>query len=123
MGEDDESGETYCANIHDMLNQSFFMEYSIGEMARQELQHIIDMYERMRNRSQADDLQKDLTTNRAKYDYLGKTIADEYLRRTIKGMLTELYAEVLGRKAALDTEIQSMRQRLVELEKERKEYD
>ena len=123
LGEDDESGETYCANIHDMLNQSFFMEYSIGEMARQELQHIIDMYERMRNRSQADDLQKDLTTNRAKYDYLGKTIADEYLRRTIKGMLTELYAEVLGRKAALDTEIQSMRERLVELEKERKEYD
>ena len=38
-------------------------------------------------------------------------------------MLTELYAEVLGRKAALDTEIQSMRERLVELEKERKEYD
>ena len=123
MGEDEESGETYCANIHDMLNQSFFMDYSVGEISRKELQHIIDLHEQMRNKNQMDALEKDLKVNKKKYDYLSKTIADEYLRRTIKGMLTELYAEVLGRKVALDEEIQSMRERLLVLEKERKEYD
>lgn len=123
MGEEEESGETYCANIHDMLNQSFFMDYSIGELARKELHHIISLHEQMRNKNQIDILKKDLTKNKGKYDYLSKTIADEYLRRTIKSMLTELYAEVLGRKAALDDEIQTMRERLMELEKERKAYD
>lgn len=123
MGEEEDSGETYCANIHDMLNQSFFMDYSIGELARKELHHIIGLHEQMRNKNQMDMIKQDLTKNKGKYDYLSKTIADEYLRRSIKGMLAELYAEVLGRKAALDNEIQSMREKLMELEKERKEYD
>ena len=123
MGEEDESGETYCANIHDMLNQSFFMDYSIGELARTELHHIISLHEQMRNKNQKDVLKQDLAKNKSKYDYLSKTIADEYLRRTIKSMLTELYAEVLGRKAALENEIQSMRERLMKLENERKAYD
>lgn len=123
MGEEDESGETYCANIHDMLNQSFFMDYSIGEIARTELHHIISLHEQVRNKNQKDVLKQDLAKNKGKYDYLSKTIADEYLRRTIKSMLTELYAEVLGRKAALDNEIQCMRERLMKLENERKAYD
>lgn len=123
LGETGETGETLCANIHDMLNQSFFMEYSMGEISRKELQHIITMYEQMRNKSQRDALIKDLTENKKKYDYLSKTIADEYLRRTFKRMLAELYGELLGKKAAIDNEIQLMRERLLELEKERKEYD
>ena len=119
LGEGEESGETYCANIHDMLNQSFFMEYSIGEMARIELQHIINLYEQLSNKNNLDAMKEDLTKNREKYDYLCKTIADEYLRRAIKGMLAELCTKAFGRKAAIDNEIQIMRERLVELEKER----
>ena len=122
LGQGEESGETYCANIHDMLNQSFFMEYSIGEMARIELQHIIDLYDHFRNNN-IDALKDDLTKNKEKYDYLRKTISDEYLRRTIEGMLAELYLEAFGRKAAIDNKIQVMREQLVELEKERKKYD
>lgn len=123
LGEGEESGETYCANIHDMLNQSFFMEYSIGEMARIELQHILDLYDQFRNNNILDAIKEDLTKNKEKYDYLRKTISDEYLRRTIEGILVELYSEAFGRKAAIDNKIQVMREQLLELEKERKEYD
>jgi len=123
LGDGEESGETFCANIHDMLNQSFFMEYSIGEIARKEIQHIINLHEQLRNKSHKDDLEKDLATNKRKYDYLSNTIADEYLRRTIKTMLVELYGEVLGRKTALDEEIQQAKERLMALEEERRLYD
>ena len=123
LGEGEKSGETYCANIHDMLNQSFFMEYSIGEMARIELQHIIDLYDQFRNNNIIDALKEDLTMNKEKYDFLRKTISDEYLRRTIEGILAELYSEAFGRKAAIDNKIQVMREQLLELEKERSKYD
>lgn len=123
LGEGEKSGETYCANIHDMLNQSFFMEYSIGEMAKIELQHIIDLYDQFRNNNIIDALKEDLTMNKEKYDFLRKTISDEYLRRTIEGILAELYSEAFGRKAAIDNKIQVMREQLLELEKERSKYD
>ena len=66
-----------------------------------------------------DAVMDKIAKNREKYDYLCKTIADEYLRRAIKGMLAELCTKAFGRKAAIDNEIQIMRERLVELEKER----
>lgn len=123
LGDGEESDETYCANIHDMLSQSFFMEYSIGEMARIELQHIIDLYDQFRSKNNLDVLKEDLTKNKKKYDYLRKTISDEYLKRTIDGMLAELYTKVPDRKEAIDYEIQIIREQLVKLEKEREKYD
>lgn len=83
LNEKEESGETYCANIHDMLSQSFFMDYSIGEIARHELQHIIKLHERLKN-SEIEKTKEELIKNKVKYDYLGRTIADEYLRKNIK---------------------------------------
>lgn len=133
LGENEESGETYCANIHDMLNQSFFMEYSIGEIARNELQHIISIYERIKenrncntNNNYTQDfntIKYDLAENKNKYEYIVKTISDEYLRKTISNILNEIYNVVFGRKASLDEEIQKTRKRLEELEQERKQYD
>ena len=124
-----EPGETYCANIHDMLNQSFFMAYSIGEIARKELQHIIKLYEQ---RNDIDRINKDLKENKAKYDYLSKTIADEYLKKTIGRILEELYRQVQEQeqeqeedqdqdpKKALEDKIQTLEEELNRLKKEEK---
>lgn len=123
LGEGEEGGETLCANIHDMLNQNFFMEYSMGEIVRKELQHIISLHEQAKNKIKMDDIEKDLVENKKKYDYLSKTISDEYLSRTIRGMLLELYSSVLGRKEALDEEIKATKEKLESLEMERRKYD
>ena len=132
-----EPGETYCANIHDMLNQSFFMDYSIGEIARKELQHIIKLYEQ---RNDIDRINKDLKENKVKYDYLSKTIADEYLKKTIGRILEELYRQVQEQeqeqeqeeqegdqdqdpKKALEDKIQTLEEELNLLRKEKENYD
>ena len=123
LGKGEETGETFCANIHDMLNQSFFMEYSIGEIARKEIQHVIRLHEMLCAGEKMGELKEDLTKNRVKYDYLGQTIADEYLKRTVQTMLSELYGEVFGRKRALEEEIKQAKERLQALEEERRQYD
>ncbi len=123
LGEGEESSETFCANIHDMLNQSFFMDYSVGEIARKEIQHIISLYELPKSGGSMVALKEDLVKNKAKYDYISKTIADEYLRRSVKTMLIELYSKVLGRKAELEEEIKLAKERLTALEEERNRYD
>lgn len=123
LGEGEEAGETFCANIHDMLNQNFFMDYSVGEIARKELQHIITLHEQLRNGWQINTIKEDLEINREKYDYISQLIADEYLKRTISGMLAELYSSLLERKTSLDAEIKMTKARLKVLEEERRRYD
>lgn len=123
LGEGYTSEETFCANIHDMLNQSFFMEYSIGEIARIEIQHIIMLHERLGYDDKWEEIKDDLIKNKAKYDYLSQAIADEYLRRTVKIMLSDLYREVFGRKTALEEEIKQAKEKLFALEEERRRYD
>lgn len=121
-------GETFCANIHDMLNQSFFMDYSIGEIARKELQHIIKLYEQ---RDDIDTIKNDLKENKEKYDYLSKIIADEYLKKTIGRILEELYRQVQEQeqdqeqdpKKVLEDKIQTLEEELNRLKKERGNYD
>lgn len=122
LSKEEESGETYCANIHDMLSQSFFMDYSIGEIARQELQHIIKLHEKLRN-GEIDKIKVDLKKNKIKYAYLCKTISDEYLKKNIEGMWIDLSRQVLGPKETLENEIRTIEERLKELKKERKQYD
>jgi len=119
LGKEKEPGETYCANIHDMLNQSFFMDYSIGEIARKELQHIIKLYEQRND----IEIKKDLKENKEKYDYLSKTIADEYLKKTIGRILEELYRKVQTPRELLDNKIQILEEELNLLRKERGNYD
>lgn len=116
LGKEEESGETFCANIHDMLNQSFFMDYSIGEIARKELQHIIKLYEQ---RDDIDAIKKDLKENKEKYDYLSKTIADEFLKKTIGRILEELYRQVQDQdpKKVLEDKIQTLEEELKRLRK------
>lgn len=123
LGKGEKSSETFCANIHDMLNQSFFMDYSVGEIARKEIEHIIWLHELLRIDGNMIVLEEDLAKNKDKYDYISKTIADEYLRRSVKTILIELYSKVLGRKAALEEEIKLAKEKLISLEEERTKYD
>lgn len=112
-------GQTYCANIHDMLNRNFFMKYSFGENARKELDHIIMLYNH-KNDLNNKELTKDLIENRDKYDYIESLIADEYLKRVIDDMLRTLYQKMsLVQEKTLDQQIFEMEQQLKKLKEER----
>ena len=84
-GELEETSQTFCANIHDMLGHNFFMEYTIGEFARQELEEIVELYNK-----DSDDNKKRFKANHRKYSYISDIISDSYISETVKTMLAEL---------------------------------
>ena len=75
------AGETFCANIHDMLGQSFFMEYSMGQIAQEEIEEIFSRY----NRNQPIS-EKDLK----RYKYVASIVGDEYLHSTLERVMKKL---------------------------------
>lgn len=75
------SGETFCANIHDMLGQSFFMEYSMGQIAQEEIEEIFCRYNR-NQRINENDLKR--------YKYVASIVGDEYLHSILERAMKKL---------------------------------
>ena len=109
--------ETFCANIHDMLNQNFFMDYSMGEIAQEELEHLFSLYNARHNNDKKDIIAKDLRANWHKYEYIVAKISDDYLNRTAKLMLNEL-SKLFPNKDQIRFQLEKLKQIQVELEKE-----
>ena len=82
------AGETFCANIHDMLGQSFFMEYSMGQIAQEEIEEIFCRYNRNQPISE-NDLKR--------YKYMASIVGDEYLHSTLERVMTKLERRLDGR--------------------------
>lgn len=82
--------QTFCGNVHELLGGNFFMDYSIGDVARENVEEIIRLYN---NRSNENTLKENKTKyleNRTRYEYVSSIIADQYLSRKIREMLLEL---------------------------------
>lgn len=105
-----------------MLGDNFFMDYSIGEIAKQNIEEIISLY----NNINIEDIQQlnrvKFQANRAKYRYIASIVADEYLRKRIGEMVDEMdikygmYSEV----SDLDRRISEVKKELEDLENKKK---
>lgn len=73
--------ETFCANIHDMLGQNFFMEYSMGQIAQEEIETIFRKYN---NNSSISKNEWE------RYQYIANIVGDEYLHSTLKRVMKKL---------------------------------
>lgn len=74
-------GETFCANIHEMLGQNFFMEYTMGQIAQEEIEEIFSKYN---NNSPISKKEW------ARYMYVSSIVGDDYLRSTLKRVMKKL---------------------------------
>ena len=110
--------ETFCANIHELLNNSFFMEYSMGEIGRTELEHIIGLYNERNDNTKRHRIALEMKQNADKFTYLESIIADKFLKKTIGQMLQEL-REYISPQEKLDWEINKAQQQLDRLRAER----
>lgn len=79
------SGETFCANIHDMLGQSFFMEYSMGQIAQEEVESLFKIYNNNLTISERD---------LKRYSYVASIVGDEYLHSTIERVMKKIKHQV-----------------------------
>lgn len=84
--------ETFCGNVHELLGGSFFMDYSIGDVARANVEEIIALYN---NRNSLEKEVQEMNRrkfkdNRERYEYVAAIIADEYLKRKVNEMMQEM---------------------------------
>lgn len=103
--------ETFCGNIHEMLGENFFLEYSIGDVTRKNVEDIIMLYN-VRNDKDAEKENKELfKTERPRFEYVTAHIADGYLHRTISGMM-DVLSDMHGEKDTLEQQIERKQQEL-----------
>ncbi len=84
------SKETFCGNVHEMLGENFFLDYSIGEVARKNVEAIIRLYNKRFDKNSIDDNRKQFRENKERMNYVAAHIADEYLNRTVGRMIKEM---------------------------------
>ena len=123
MTQDDElpTGKTFGANIYDLLNQQFFMNNTIGEFAAQKIHEVIRVY-RLDNAPEGRE-----RLFREEYESmvsLCALIGDEYLRKVVLQMVTEMAqqynVEIPLAEEEIDRQIQEHEDAIRELKRIRR---
>lgn len=84
--------ETFCGNINDLLDSPFFMDYSIGEVARQKVNDIISLYDTVvvNHQEQPEDVKVRLYYARN----VVRRVGDAYIKKSLEQMLRELERQI-----------------------------
>jgi predicted ATPase len=105
--------QTFGANIHTLLSDSFFMENGLmGEFALSKIQSIVDFYGNVKNGKKK---QLDYDKVKKEFYFIRDNIGEEY----IKGVITnhiEFIEEKLGDKSFKEKRIMELKKELAKLE-------
>lgn len=85
--------QTFAANYHELLYNQFFIEYTMGEVGKKAIQEIIETYEMVCRNRQTDKYQNLLANYgeiREYYEFVVGMVADNYLKKSLEGMLEEI---------------------------------
>lgn len=88
------NGETFCANIHEMLGQSFFMEYSMGQIAQEEVEKVFNCYNEVKSGENRTISEEEWN----RFKYVTSIVGDEYLHSALKRAMKELENHVERRQ-------------------------
>lgn len=118
LGETNDVHETFCANIHDMLGQSFFMQYSIGQIAQEQIEEIFQVFSQFeKSKNKRMFFVRNISQSVwERYNYVASKVSDGYLAEVVNGML----AQMSEYKPAFGLGPVGIAKRLAELEEEKK---
>jgi len=111
----DNNVKTFGANIHTMFSDSFIMESTIGEFAKQQMLSIVEFYDRIRQ-TENDNLEllrKEYAEKRPTFKFLLNIIGEDVL----VGALRNHLAFIDGKLGIKQMERNSERERLMKLRK------
>ncbi len=111
--------ETFCGNIHEMLGENFFLDYSIGDVARKNVEDIIMLYNRRHDYVSKEDNRKMFLAEKERLEYVAAHVSDEYLKLRVNEMMRELSVLYEGEES-LDDKIAKAKKVLDELLKQKK---
>ena len=88
LGDGDQlASKTLGGNIMEMLGNSFFMENSIGDVIKEEIAAIVDLYNRAVREKEPVGIEYD--NKRARFKYICKNIGDDFLKQMLLRMVNE----------------------------------
>lgn len=96
--DDSIEGKTFAANIHDLFNNTFFLPYTVGEVAKKEIESFVGFYNDWRNdrydkdgrRKEGEAMSKTREREWNKMIYIANVVGDEYLHDELNDMLDEI---------------------------------
>ena len=117
-----EKKETFGANIHTLLSDSFFMEDGLmGEFAKSKINEIIDFHKEVEKENKKE--QSNFTSLKIRYEeykikfwQVQSIIGEEYLKQVIKNHLRDIENILLGHNQAKEEEINRLREEADRLE-------
>ena len=114
-----EKKETFGANIHTLLADSFFVEGGLmGEFAKDKIQSIIKYHENIGKKEISEAEKVEYKTKKQKeFWQIQSIIGDDYLKQVIKNHLIEIEKIVLGNDEAKEEEIKRLKAQIELLEK------
>ncbi|WP_036878057.1 AAA family ATPase [Xylanibacter oryzae] len=122
-GGDEDFGETLCSNIYDMLNKSFFMKYTVGQLAQEKITDFFNKYRELKNNSKLVLSKEDLKA----YQYLVDHIGDEHIQKKAKQALLKMWLvsvkkeELQKRINEIDSEKSQIEKKLKNLNEDEKD--
>lgn len=123
MTQDEElpTGKTFGANIYDLLNQQFFMSNTIGEFVAQKINEVVRVYRLDNNPEIREQLFRE---GYERMVSLYALIGDEYLRKVVLQMVTEMAQQYNMRtplaEEDIDRQIQEHEDAILELKRIRR---
>lgn len=90
---EDVVGETFCANIQEMLGQNFFMEYSMGKIAQKQVEEIFCIYNHIAGNEHIKISEEDWK----RFSYVTSIVGDEYLHSSLSRVMKILESYRNGR--------------------------
>ena len=111
--------ETFCGNVHELLGGNFFMDYSIGDVARENVEEIIRIYNQRHEKKLHTSNKILFKENIHRYRYVASIVADQYLNIKINEMINDLEA-MYDEEMSIDEQIQEAQRKLQLLEEKKK---
>lgn len=90
MGEgDNKVTKTLGGNIMEMLSSSFFMRNSIGDVVKEEIATIVNMYNRVMREEQPNlpDLKEEFESKHMRFKYICENIGDDIYKKMLTSMV------------------------------------
>ena len=83
-------GSTFGANIMDLLGNTFFMDASIGDIAREEISKIVELH----NRCKTENISEEYKKNKKRVEYVASHLGSPFVRNMVLRMLSEIKSQV-----------------------------
>ena len=112
-----EKKQTFGANIHTLLSDSFFMEDGLmGEFAKGKINEIKEFYQKVEKEKNTDENLEYYNQNKDKFWQIQKIIGEPFLQRVIKNYLDELELLFSDDETLIDKELAEIEERRIYLE-------